>query len=405
MSASSRYRIVHETASRGYDRVTCWTQARAAVIPSVNSPLAVITMQKLRLQGSDDYEAIHSLHSIDGGRTWSTPIAQTGLGRRTIKLNGPDLLEEVPCDFWPKWHVTSGKILGTGHTACYTNGRILVNRPRSAYYSVYDAATHTWSATQNLHMPDADKFYNSGAGCTQRVDLENGEILLPVYFRYQDSGFATVVRCAFDGERLEYIEHGSELTIPVKRGFVEPSLAFFQGRYYLALRNDERNHLAVSDDGLNFGEPIPWRFDDGEELGSYNTQQHWVTRPGALYLVYTRRGLNNDHVFRHRAPLVMAQIDTKELRVIRDTEQAVIPERGARLGNFGITEAGDNETWVVEAEWMQNSNPYGQEMLRQLAARLPSDEVEQLAATPHLCGACEAFGSDNTVWVSRLLWE
>ena len=39
-----------------------------------------------------------------------------------------------------------------------------------------------------------------------------------------------------------------------------------------------------------------WRFDDGSPLGSYNTQQHWVTVGGGLFLVYTRKGADNDHI-------------------------------------------------------------------------------------------------------------
>jgi hypothetical protein len=44
-------------------------------------------------------------------------------------------------------------------------------------------------------------------------------------------------------------------------------------------------------------------------------------------------------------------------------------------------------------------------MLDELRKRLPEDEVAALASTPHLCGACEQFGSDNTVWAARLLWD
>ena len=67
--------------------------------------------------------------------------------------------------------------------------------------------------------------------------------------------------------------------------------------------------MSVSDDGLQFAEPKPWTFDDGAELGSYNTQQHWLAHSDGLFLVYTRRGANNDHIVRHRAPLFMAQVD------------------------------------------------------------------------------------------------
>lgn len=106
-------------------------------------------------------------------------------------------------------------------------------------------------------------------------------------------------------------------------------------------------------DGLHFDEPRKWTFYDGTELGSYNTQQHWVTHGDDLYLAYTRRGANNDHVFRHRAPLFMAEVDKERLSIIRNTEKILAPNRGARLGNFGVTEVNDKETWVTVAEWMQ----------------------------------------------------
>ena len=71
----------------------------------------------------------------------------------------------------------------------------------------------------------------------------------------------------------------------------------------------------------------PWTFDDGTELGSYNTQQHWVSHSDGLYLVYTRRGANNDHVFRNRAPLFMAQVDPEKLQVIRSSEKNPCPRK------------------------------------------------------------------------------
>jgi hypothetical protein len=92
-----------------------------------------------------------------------------------------------------------------------------------------------------------------------------------------------------------------------------------------------------------------------------------------LFLVYTRRGANNDHVFRHRAPLFMAQVDPKRLCVLRKTERILVPERGARLGNFGVANINKDETWVTVAEWMQ---PKG---------------VEQ-------------HGSDGSVFVARIHW-
>ena len=177
----------------------------------------------------------------------------------------------------------------------------------------------------------------------------------------------------FDGETLRFLERGSAHTVPIGRGMHEPSLALHRGRYYLTIRNDERGYVACSDDGLYYSEPQPWTFDDGQDLGNYNTQQHWVTHRDGLFLVYTRRGAQNDHVFRHRAPLFIAQVDPERLAVVRETERVLVPERGARLGNFGVVAVTPEETWVTVCEWMQPAR-------------------------------CERYGSDNTLWVARIRW-
>ena len=138
----------------------------------------------------------------------------------------------------------------------------------------------------------------------------------------------------------------------VARGLYEPSLIAFSGRYYLTLRNDLRAYISVSDDGLHFTEPKAWTFDDGSDLGSYNTQAHWLAHSDGLFLIYTRRGANNDHIVRHRAPLFMARVDTEELRVVRNSEKVIIPERGAEMGNFGACAINQNESWVTVSEGM-----------------------------------------------------
>jgi hypothetical protein len=160
-----------------------------------------------------------------------------------------------------------------------------------------------------------------------------------------------VARCTFDGESLVYREHGSELTFPGKRGLYEPSLAQFGGRFFLTMRADESAFVSVSNDGLKFTAPIEWTFDDGTVLGCYNSQQHWIAGGDALYLIYPRRGANNDHVMRNRAPLFIARVDTEELRVLRSTEQVLLPETGLDLaGGFGVVDYGPKETWVVSTE-------------------------------------------------------
>jgi hypothetical protein len=79
-----------------------------------------------------------------------------------------------------------------------------------------------------------------------------------------------------------------------------------------------------------------------------------VTRGDKLFLVYTRRGADNDHIMRHRAPLFMARVDRESLHVMRNTERVVIPERGATLGNFGVCQLGPGESWVTVSEGVWN---------------------------------------------------
>ena len=324
--------------------------------------------------------------SDDGGETWSgfTPHKEA-FGRQPL----PDDREEGVSDFTPLWHEASGKLLGTGHTVVYKDDTLLASndRPRSTSYSYYDPEARKWSIWKKLEMPEG--FLNAGAGSTQRHDLPNGEILLPIYYVKPEGGsdkpyfahaYSTVLRCSFDGETLKYIEHGTELTHPDTRsGFCEPSIAYAAGRYFLTLRNYVAAHVAVGDDGLHYGESIPWLFDDGSELGNYDTQQHWLVHGDDLYLVYNRRGADNDHVYNHRAPLFIAQVDTENLRVIRDTEKILVPNRGARVGNFGVTKISESESWVVVSEWMQTTAP-----------------------DHHDCTVCERYGSDNSVFLAKI---
>ena len=373
------FRIQLDTIHRGYDGRTCWVHPRAGIVSGA-TPAVVLTMQQLDVSGSDVFFGLHEMRTDDLGRSWTGPLAhEATLGRRAE----PDGTIIAACDFWPKWHRATGKLLGIGHTVRYRNEKVVPDRQRDTSYSVYDAQRRAWSPWTTLEMPDAVKFHSAGAGCVQRVDLPDGDILLPIYFKSQAQPTyrATVLRCRFEGTRLSYLEHGSEHTVDIPRGLCEPSLTVFDNRYYLTLRNDESGYVAVSHDGLHFSEPQPWLWDDGTALGNYNTQQHWVAHRRALFLVYTRRGANNDHVFRHRAPLFVAQVDPQSCRVLRHTERVLVPERGARLGNFGVTEVNERETWVTVAEWMQTWGP---------KTIIPPDNK---------------YGADNSVYVARILWD
>jgi hypothetical protein len=379
------YSIKLDVLSEGYD-TTQWFQPRIGITPSGT---AVVTLTRSILSGSDIFTAIRSMHSRDMGKTWSPPAThETTLGRRKL----PDGTEEVICDATPAWHAVTGKLLATGHTATYLGADLAPDpRRRQVPYTVFDEATNAWSPWTVLQLPDPDgKFFNAGAGCTQRVDLDNGDILLPIYYLPRDRAndswgncyLTTVLRCRFDGTTLRYIEQGDDLCCPEPRGFCEPSLTRFGGKFYITLRNDVRGQVATSDDGMHFDAPVAWKFDDGQELGSYNTQQHWITHSDGLFLVYTRRGANNDHVIRHRAPLFMAQVDPDRLCVVRRTERILLPNTGAQYGNFGVVNASAGESWVMDAEGMQGD------------AKNPMD----LSLTA-------ARGANNRLYLCRIQWS
>src|SRR5262249_28822455 len=119
----SPYRLQLDTISRGYDGVKCWVHPRAGILPSPEgkSPAVVLTMQKLLLSGSDVFDALSDVRTHDLGNTWSVirTHAET-LGRR----DEPNNIVVGACDFWPKWHAKSGKLLGIGQTVRYQNNAV-----------------------------------------------------------------------------------------------------------------------------------------------------------------------------------------------------------------------------------------------------------------------------------------
>ncbi|MEQ2007730.1 MAG: sialidase family protein [Limisphaerales bacterium] len=369
-----------DTISTGFDKKSCWVHPRTGAIPGA-VPKIVLTMNKAAIVGSDIFGPLNEMRSDDLGKTWSGPVehART-LGPR----EEPGRVKVTPSDFWPKWHAKSGKLLGIGHDVRYQDNKVMRVRARETVFSIYDPAQRTWTDWETLAMPDTNRFHNAGAGCVQRVDLPDGDILLPVYFtpKGETTSRVAVLRCGFDGRRLSVKQIGNELRVDEDRGLHEPSLTRFKGRYYLTIRHDQRAYVTTSNDGLHFGTLKSWTWDDGTDLGSYNTQAHWVTHDDGLFLCYTRRGAMNDHIPRHRAPLFIGQVDPGKLHVIRATERVLMPQRGAKLGNFGVTEVNENETWVTDAEWMQTTGPNYADFTQ-----------------------CTKYGSDNAVFAARIQWR
>ena len=373
------YNVKTDIPTRMYNGKQCWIHSRAGILPGMGTkglPKTVMTMNTHEVTSSDIFKQMYGMNSDDLGKTWTDPYPLENLQPHWTMIDG-ERSPEVTSDFWPMFHKASQKLLGIGHTVVYTpDWKLRKIRPRDTTYSIYNPETNSWADWMKLEMPPGEKFQRAGAGSVQRYDLPNGDIILPIYFTPPDSSSqVTVLRCHFDGQVLTYKSHGNEFQIKDDtRGLHEPSVAFFDDQYYLTIRNDLTSFVTKSKDGLNY-EPIKnWKFDDGSDLGTHNTQQHWVTHSKGLFLVYTRKGANNDHVVRNRAPLFMAQVDPGKLHVIRSTERILIPNKGAALGNFGVTDVSPDETWVTVAE-----NMY-------------SPKVQE-------------YGSDGSVWVARIQWN
>lgn len=337
----------------GYDKSKCLVHARCCFAPDK----AVATAQYLNVAGSDLFAGIRASISRDGGESWSEFREQKGL--MPFKLGEHTV---VGCDGTPLYHKKTGKILLLGQTASYTEGAMHPDgKMRRTFYSVFDSSENEFG---EMELIDCG-YDNCGNGSGQSVELENGDLLVPVYMMLENRKFGSaVMKCSFDGEKLSVIELGNIITCEVARGLYEPSVIYYKDSYYMTMRNDECGMVAKSSDGVNYTDLHLWRWDDGSLVDNYNTQQHWMVLEDGLYLVYTRRAENNGHVFRHRAPLFAARV--KNMMLERDSEFIVVPERGARLGNFGVT---DNT--VMAAEWMQ---PAG----------------------------CEKYGSDNGIFLTRI---
>jgi len=355
------FTVKPEVVHQDLDGKTCWFHPRAAAIPGAGKdgmPSVIMTVQK-HLKVSDYYSGMYVMRTDDLGKTWTGPTEQPELAWR----HQPGGIVVAVADVTPGWHAPSGKLLAIGAQVRYSpKGHQLadIERAHQTAYATYDPKTNQWTPWQQLPLPPDDLFNYARNACSQWRVEDDGTLLLPFYVgtsqRVPKS--ITVARFAFDGKEFQYLEHGDVLKLDVARGLCEPSLVKFQGRYYLTIRNDVKGYVTVGDDGLHY-EPIrPWKFDDGKELGSYNTQQHWVATGEGLFLVYTRRGANNDDIMRHRAPLFIAQVAPQKLQVLRRTEKIAVPNRGASLGNFGACRIDANQWWITVGEFYINTSPH-----------------------------------------------
>jgi len=316
------------------DGKVTWFLPRTTVVPSSKGvgKGAKILMTLQEIGGSDYYGPVKWRESSDLGKSWSEIRDVPGWGR--LKLD--DGVEQAVSDVVPEYHPKTKTVLAIGQTLFYKDGRFFTDQPpRHVVYLVRDAAGD-WSTPKKLIWDDPRGSRIYVAGCAERVTLPNGDILLPLSFaplgRLDNS--VAVALCSFDGRELKIKRLGNELRNTVKRGLLEPSIVQFGGKFYLTIRaEDNRGYVAVSSDGLNWEKPNAWSWDNGEALEMSTTQQHWLKHSDGLYLVYMRKAEENANVMRWRAPLFMALIDQKTMRLIRSTERVVLPLLGDGINN------------------------------------------------------------------------
>ena len=352
----------------GFDGRLCKVQP---TIATDGKGTAILGFQKLLLTGSDVFYGQYLSRSVDGGRTWSEPVKQSVLedtreGRFRVARYAT-----------VRYAFGAGRWYALGMAQLYENDKVPFQKyvDGRAYgtpiYVALDAAKGEFTGYRTLPFPFE---YEMAHPFGQALECDNGEVLQPFTFRPVGAGKKSrcvTVRYAFDGEGMKIVAAGTPVVCDgLARGVGEPSLVRLNGKVYMTIRSDEAGMWCESDDGLAFSEPRAWTWTDGRRIGNRNTQQHWLECGGGLFLAYTREDRNNAHVFRNRAPIYAARFDPAGGGLVQGTEFPLVPELGARLGNFCV--AGDGVgSWLVTAEWMQ---PVG----------------------------CERYGSDNSIWLVKI---
>jgi hypothetical protein len=344
--------------------------------------LIAMTMQTIK--GHDYFGPVQVTYSGDKGDSWQQPQAIPALGWYELEHN----MNEVVCDVVPDYHEKSGKLLAIGHNAFYSNSAFVdtfgffnktEKAPELQRFSVYSVRDRDgrWSVRKKISLDEFNDKMCFVCGCSQKVILPDGNIIIPSVIGEQKREDFRVVclLCSFDGEEIKVLKRGNILENPVGRGLLEPSAVKYQGMFYLTLRaEDERGYLTTSDDGLNWAPIKPWQWDNGTPLIMSTTQQHWLKLGGKLYLIYTRKNGVNTNIMRWRAPLLIAEFDADKQCLLKATEQTVFPIRGdiekpetvGLMGNFHPLAISDSEAIITVGEMRPQMGFSGDSLLARI---------------------------------------
>ena len=358
-------KIENEIILHGRRNNQAWFAPSVGVIPGNKKTLPQVFVSVHLITGND-IGPLFYLKTDDLGRSWTNPV----LCQNWFKVPLDNHVFESP-GFGFFYHTQSKSFIALGNTyfvqdeGTDTNQKNerLYNSPElkgSIVYSIWNPEKNDFESWKRLEIPG--DLHLSIFSHGQFHEKEDGTILIPGNFRrpqketdLQPARGVTVLRCRFTGSELQFLEHGGIYSVEEARGLAEPSIVHFRNQYFMTVRHDLRGYITRSENGLHFNELKTWRFDNGEELGNYNTQQKWLKHNDKLYLIYNRKSELNNGVFRSRAPLYMAEVDANNLNVIRHTERIVFPEKGARMGNFNVANVTDNQSWIITGEWLEGN--------------------------------------------------
>lgn len=361
---------------------TTWFHPRPCMMAGKDGkPVVLMTMQDIG--GSDFFGPVHWTVSKDLGKSWSKPELIPAFDRHPVP-GRDDGLKAGVCDVVPQYHPKTGTVLALGHVVFY-KGKYFARNEQLSRYPVYAtrASDGKWSGRKILKWdePRIDTIYSNN--CGQRVVLPNGEIQMAFTFGAEvKNRMVCGVRSTFDGEVLKVKENGPELINNVGRGLLEPSVTRFGGKFWMTIRaEDGRGYVTTSHDGLQWGTKSAWSWDDGTPLTMSTTQQHWITHSDGLFLVYTRKDSSNQKVMRWRAPLWIAQVDVIKQKLIKSTEQIILPIAGdaenkpdmvARMGNFHTLNVSPEESWVTVGETIAANGFRGDVLLARIRWTRPN---------------------------------
>ncbi len=302
----------------------------------------LMTLSKLSRTGTDVYMGMAFTTSSDGGDTWAD-LTELPYATRPLR----DGIQGIFGAMLPVYHPQTGKVLVLGNCVGYTSygtPKVKLTGLRFPAYAVYDPATKKWTENYEVLLDQEEANTTSGFPWIE----EDGTLLWPC-------NGGQVLKATFDGVKLQIVGRSPRIEGLGKqaRNTGEYHLTKLGAKYFIAMRCPDQNRIAVSADGQKFETAVPLSWDDGTVVASMATQMRWVRQQGRLYLVYTRVDDSSKGIFRNRAPLWMAELDTEKLCLKKATEVTAVPVSPGRddLGNFGTTYVNDDLSLVTTSEF------------------------------------------------------